>query len=100
MNESFDSTQHHRKRGNLRTVVVSAVSGMFAKVGAEAVHMAALSDGRALALKVSDGGGRAQTTVFLAALAKLGVDVSQVTEQLRERVLGHGRAVGEVRAVG
>lgn len=82
------------------TIVVSAVDGLFAKDGAESVYMAAMSDGRALAMKVADGGGRAQKTVFLAALAKLGIDVAQVTEQLKERVLGHGRAVGEVRAIG
>ncbi len=82
------------------TTIVSHVPGLFAKDGAESVYVAATRDGRAVALKMSDGSGRATPTVLLAALRRLGVDVSQVPGSVREVVLGHGKPVGEVRAVG
>jgi L-asparaginase II len=82
------------------TGIVSAVSGLCAKDGAESVYVAAMNDGRAVALKMSDGSGRATATVLLAALAKLGVDVSGVPAYVDELVLGHGHTVGRVRALG
>ena len=82
------------------TTIVSHVQGLFAKDGAESVYVAATDDGRAVALKMSDGSGRATPTVLLAALHRLGVDVSRVPDSVREIVLGHGQPVGEVRAVG
>jgi L-asparaginase II len=82
------------------TTIVSHVPGLFAKDGAESVYVAATNDGRAVALKMSDGSGRATPTVLLAALHRLGVDVSKVPDSIREVVLGHGHPVGEVRAVG
>ena len=44
--------------------------GLLAKDGAEGVQVAALPDGRALAVKVADGGGRARTPVTVAALRR------------------------------
>lgn len=82
------------------TTIVSHVSGLFAKDGAESVYVAATEQGHAVALKMSDGSGRATPTVLLAALHRLGVDVSNVPETIREVVLGHGHVVGTVRAVG
>jgi L-asparaginase II len=82
------------------TGIVSAVSGLCAKDGAESVYVAAMNDGRAVALKMSDGSGRATATVLLAALAKLGVDVSGVPAYVDELVLGHGHTIGRVRALG
>ena len=82
------------------TTIVSHVPGLFAKDGAESVYVAATSAGHAVALKLSDGSGRATPTVLLAALRRLGVDTSAVPESIREIVLGHGQPVGEVRAVG
>jgi len=58
---------------------------------------AALPDGRAIAVKVADGGGRARTPVTIAALRSLGVDIA--ADALPEPVLGHGRPVGEVHAL-
>jgi L-asparaginase II len=86
-------------RGRHVTAIVSSVKGLFAKDGAEAVYAAALPDGRAVALKVSDGGGRGEPTVLLAALEQLGVDVSHVPESVHEIALGHGKPVGRLRAV-
>jgi L-asparaginase II len=82
------------------TTIVSNVPGLFAKDGAESVYVAATKEGHAVALKLSDGSGRATPTVLLAALRRLGVDVSGVPDSIREVVLGHGHVVGEVRAVG
>ena len=82
------------------TAIVSGIDGLFAKDGAEAVYGAALPDGRAVALKMSDGYGRGAQTVLLAALEKLGVDVSHVDNKIAEIVYGHGKPVGSVRAIG
>ncbi len=82
------------------TGIVSAVSGLCAKDGAESVYVAAMNDGRAVALKMSDGSGRGTATVLLAALAKLDIDVSGVPAYVDELVLGHGHTVGRVRALG
>jgi L-asparaginase II len=82
------------------TTIVSAVPGLFAKDGADAVYVAGMPDGRAVALKLSDGSGRGTPTVLLAALSKLGIDVSAVPESIIEVVFGHGKRVGEVRAIG
>lgn len=82
------------------TDIVGAIPGLAAKDGAESVYVAALADGRAVALKLSDGSGRATPTVLLAALQALGIDISAVPERVTEVVLGHGQPVGLVRAVG
>lgn len=82
------------------TRIVSSLPGFFAKDGAEAVYAGASSDGRAAAVKISDGGGRSRVTVFLAALELLGFEVGPLKNELAERVLGHGAPVGGVRAIG
>lgn len=91
------------------TAFCEAVPGLVAKDGAEGVYAAALPDGTALALKVSDGGGRGRPAVMAAALevalrvaaARGGtaVDddaVAAVRAVGRTPVLGHGAPVGEV----
>ena len=82
------------------TTIVSGIDGLFAKDGADAVYAAALPDGRAVALKISDGYGRGTPTVLLAALKKLGVDITGVDNSIVEIVRGHGKPVGSVRAIG
>ena len=81
------------------TAIASAIPGLVAKDGADSVYVATMSDGRAVALKLSDGSGRALPTVLLAALQRLGIDISQVPSSVAEIVLGHGQPVGGVRAV-
>jgi L-asparaginase II len=81
------------------TAIASAIPGLAAKDGAESIYVAAMSDGRAVALKISDGSGRGIATVLLAALQRLGIDVSAVPASVTEVVLGHGKTVGGVRAV-
>lgn len=82
------------------TAIVGQVPGLMAKDGAESVYVAALADGRAVALKLSDGSGRATATVLLAALEDMGVDVAAARGATAELALGHGHEVGRVRAVG
>lgn len=81
------------------TSIASAIPGLAAKDGADSIYVAAMDDGRAVALKLSDGSGRALPTVLLAALQRLGIDTSQVPSTVAEIVLGHGQPVGAVRAV-
>lgn len=81
------------------TAICSAVPGLMAKDGAESVYVAALPDGRAVALKISDGSSRGLPTVLLAALRTLGVDVSGVPDSVAEIAYGHGKPVGRVRAL-
>jgi L-asparaginase II len=84
------------------TLFMQAVPGLVAKEGAEAVYAAALPDGRAVAVKISDGGFRAAQAVLARAL--LGLDLpAEVRPALAALstvpVLGHGQVVGEVQAV-
>lgn len=79
------------------TRLMQLVPGLLAKDGAEGVEVAALPDGRAVAVKIADGGGRARTPVVVASLRSLGVDLA--ADALPEWVLGHGEAVGSVRSV-
>jgi L-asparaginase II len=79
------------------TRLMRAVPGLVAKDGAEGVYVAALPDGRAVALKIADGASRARVPVMVAALTALGVDVPAAS--LEEPVLGHGQPVGFVRAL-
>ncbi len=85
--------------------LLRAVPGAVAKAGAEACYAVALADGRAVALKVEDGGARARPVVMAAALGRLGVleeagvDAEAVRATGRHEVLGGGRPVGLLRAV-
>lgn len=99
----FDAMEQfpHMVAGDDRhvTAIASAIPGLAAKDGADSIYVAAMSDGRAVALKLSDGSGRALPTVLLAALQRLGIDVSAVPHTVAEIVLGHGKPVGNVRAI-
>lgn len=81
------------------TALMQAVPGLMAKDGAESVYIAAHADGRAVALKLADGSGRATITVMVDTLRRLGVDVAHDAPGLTETVLGHGKPVGGVRSV-
>ena len=81
------------------TPIMRHVPGLMAKDGADGVFAAALPDGRAVALKISDGADRARPAVLLAALQALGIDTTAVAALVEERIMGHGRQVGSVRAV-
>ncbi len=80
------------------TRAMRAVPGLIAKTGAEAVHVAALPDGRALAFKISDGAMRAVPVVLAEALRQLGVR-SEPMDRLGEAPLtGGGVPVGSLSA--
>ncbi|GGY95989.1 asparaginase [Streptomyces poonensis] len=80
------------------TWLMSEVPGALSKMGAEAVQAVALPDGRALALKVDDGGLRALGPILGRALALLGVEGPVVSRIASAPLLGGGREVGEIRA--
>ncbi|MCU1392615.1 MAG: asparaginase [Ilumatobacteraceae bacterium] len=73
-----------------------AVPTLMAKDGAEAVLAMALADGRAVAVKIADGGSRACAPVAVEALRRLGVDTAAVAALVHEPILGHGHEVGTV----
>jgi L-asparaginase II len=80
------------------TRAMRAVPGLVAKTGAEAVHVAALPDGRTLAFKISDGSMRAVPVVLAEALRRLGVR-SEPLDRLGESPLtGGAAAVGALNA--
>ena len=79
------------------TRIMWAVPDLMAKDGAEGVFAAALPDGRAAAVKIADGNGRAAGIVLASALATLGVVVEPA--ELGEPIRGHGRPVGRVRSI-
>lgn len=81
------------------TALVEGISGLLAKDGAEAVYAAALPDGRAVALKIADGGQRAAPVVLAAALRAAGVQAGVLERLADAPVLGHGKPVGAVRAL-
>ena len=81
------------------TAFMRHVPGLVAKDGADGVFAAALPDGRAIALKIADGGDRARPPVMVAAMQRLGIDTSAVAGLVEERIMGHGRQVGVVRAI-
>ncbi|MGW3204159.1 asparaginase [Streptomyces sp. NPDC001135] len=79
--------------------LMRAVPGLLTKDGFEGVQVAALPDGRAIAVKIADGANRARIPVAAAALARAGVDPELLTEFAGEPLLGGGEPVGCVRAV-
>jgi len=81
------------------TAFMRHVPGLVAKDGADGVFAAALPDGRAIALKIADGGDRARPPVMVAAMQRLGIDTTAVAGLVEERIMGHGRQVGVVRAI-
>ncbi|MDP3967954.1 MAG: asparaginase [Nocardioides sp.] len=83
--------------------LLAAIPGAIGKGGAEACHALALPDGRAWALKIEDGGGRARPVVLAAALERSGVlvesgvDADAVRETGCSLLHGGGAVVGEIR---
>jgi L-asparaginase II len=81
--------------------LMEAVPGLLIKAGAEAVEAFALTDGRAAAFKIDDGGQRARVPVTVALLNALGAlpaghpDLGRLAAP---PVYGGGTVVGEIRA--
>lgn len=93
-------------QGRLCTDLMRAFPGqLLAKVGAEGVYGAALTDAAlGVALKVEDGNWRACNIALLAVLEQLGLDVSGAPKLDRYRVMPvlntRGEEVGVMRAEG
>ncbi|MBP0450566.1 asparaginase [Kitasatospora sp. RG8] len=79
--------------------LMHAVPGLLAKDGFEGVQIAALPDGRAVAVKIADGANRARIPVTAAALVQAGIDPRLLTGFAGEPITGGGRPVGGVRPV-
>lgn len=79
------------------TVAMQQWPGLIAKDGAEAVLAMALPDGRAMALKISDGNRRGVQVVLAAVLEAWGLDDDRVAALPYPDVLGGGRPTGLVR---
>jgi L-asparaginase II len=79
--------------------LMRAVPGLLAKDGFEGVEVAALPDGRAVAVKIADGADRARIPVTAAALVHAGVDPEALTGFAGAPLLGGGRPVGSIRPV-
>ena len=95
-------TSHPQMVGGERrdvTQLMRTIPGLMAKDGADGVFAGALPDGRAVAVKIADGGDRARPPVMLAALTALDIDVDAAAALVQAPILGHGKPVGEVRAV-
>jgi L-asparaginase II len=86
-------------------VLLRAIPGAIAKAGAEASYALALPDGRAVALKIHDGGDRARSVLMAAALERIGlqslpaVDLEAVRKTGEVALYGGGEVVGGLRAV-
>lgn len=77
--------------------LMGAVPGLLCKAGAEGVHVGALADGRAFAVKIDDGAARARGPVTVGVLARWGIDVSALDALAAEPLLGGGAVVGAAR---
>jgi L-asparaginase II len=80
--------------GRLPTILMSKVTGLFVKDGAEGVMVIATDSGEVIVWKMSEGSQRGAATLALASLSHLQIEV----ELEREVVLGGGQVVGEIRA--
>lgn len=81
------------------TALIRLVPGLITKDGAEGIQLVGLEDGRAIAIKISDGSDRARISVTIAALAHLGISSSALTELAHTPIFGGGKVVGSVRAI-
>ncbi len=81
------------------STLLRALPGAIGKMGAEAVYAVALSDGRAIALKIDDGADRARPVVMAAALRRCGVDSPAVDATGAHPIDGGGVPVGVLRPV-
>jgi L-asparaginase II len=84
--------------GREDTDLMRAVPGLLVKGGADGVHVAALPDRGAVALKLDDGGDRGRTPSLCAGLRVLGVPADVLAPWLQVPVSGGDGVVGEVRA--
>ena len=80
--------------GRLPTILMEKVPGLFVKDGAEGVMVMTLPQGQTVVWKMSDGSQRGASSLVVASLSHLGINV----DLEREKVMGDGQVVGEIRA--
>ncbi len=80
--------------GRLPTLLMEKVNGLFVKDGAEGVMIISTAKGEVIVWKMSDGSQRGAGALAVATLSHLGISV----DIEREKVLGDGQVVGEIRA--
>jgi L-asparaginase II len=80
--------------GRLPTILMEKVPGLFVKDGAEGVMVMSLPQGQTVVWKMSDGSQRGASSLAIASLSHLGINV----DLEREKVMGDGQVVGEMRA--
>ena len=80
--------------GRLPTLLMEKVPGLFVKDGAEGVMVISTAKGETIVWKMSDGSQRGASALAVVALSHLGISV----DLEREKVLGDGQVVGEIRA--
>jgi L-asparaginase II len=79
------------------TELMRLLPGAVAKDGFEGVQLVGLPDGRAVAVKISDGGDRARMPATVHVLESLGVDTAALAGVGTAPVLGGGHKVGMLR---
>ncbi len=79
------------------TLAMQLMPGLIAKIGAEGVMAMALPDGRACAIKISDGASRGYQPLIRAVLHVWGLSDDAVAQVPVAAVLGGGRSMGRTR---
>lgn len=80
------------------TQLMQAVPGLIVKEGAEGVQIAAMDDGRALAVKIEDGSMRALPVLTEAVLRNWGITAPEIDRICAAPVLGGGMPIGAIRS--
>jgi L-asparaginase II len=80
------------------TAFMQSVPGLIAKDGADGVFIVGWPDGRALAVKMIDGGDRGRAAVVATLISEISGAPSILPEWRERAVLGGGRPVGMLRA--
>ena len=83
--------------GREDTVAMQVVPGLIAKIGAEGVVAMAMPDGRACAMKVTDGSARGYQALLSAVLRSWGVPDSALEQLPIVTVSGGGQPMGSIR---
>jgi L-asparaginase II len=72
--------------------MMKAVPGLFMKEGAEGIEVCALSDGRVIAIKITDGSWRPVAPIIMEIFKRWGV----VMPDESVKIYGGGSVIGEV----
>ncbi len=80
------------------TELMRLLPGVVAKDGFEGVQLVGLPDGRAVGVKISDGGDRARMPATVRVLESLGVDTAPLADITTAPVLGGNHKVGLLQA--